>query len=136
MIRVSGLAMLLLAAGCAHSSGSSFQGSTLPPGQWGGDQIALEISADGRGHVTLSCGSADFAGPVKLDVGGHFLTEGTFARGTGVEMVRPPPPLAANISGRLDPGGIIWLDIATRDSYPVRSARLRRGRPSNLVRCL
>jgi hypothetical protein len=136
VIRVAGLAMLLLASGCTYPSGSSFRGSTLPSGQWGGEQIALEISADGHGHVTLSCGSADFAGPVKLDVGGHFLTAGTFARGTGVEMVQPPPPLPANISGRLDPGGVIWLDIATRDSYPVRGARLRRGPPSNLVRCL
>lgn len=108
----------------------------LPPGKWGGDQIALEISEDGRGRIELSCGSAEFAGPVKLDIGGHFLTEGRYARGTGVAMMNPPPPVAATISGRLDAGGVLWLDIATRDSYPVRSARLRRGAEPQLLRCL
>jgi hypothetical protein len=42
----------------------------------------------------------------------------------------------ANISGRLDRDGTLWLDIALRDSYPVRSARLHLGVEPKLLRCL
>ena len=136
MSRHAGLALLLVSAGCVHSGAAPGDGRTIPPGQWGGDQIALEISANGRGHVSLSCGSADFRGPVKLDVGGHFLTAGTYTRGSGVETVDGPTPVPASISGRLDPGGALWLDIAIARAYPVRSARLHRGVAPKLVRCL
>ena len=118
-----------------HHAGSR-DGQTLPAGQWGGDQIALEIAADGSGQIEMSCASAAFAGPVKLDIGGHFLTSGRFSRGTGVAMTNPPAALPANISGRLDRDGVLWLDIALADSYPVRNARLRRGTAPNLLRCL
>lgn len=127
------LALALLLGGCAAIPGAP---GTLPPAHWGGDQIALEIAADGSGRIELSCASAEWAGPVKLDVGGHFLTSGLYARGTGVAMQNPPPPVPANISGRLDRNGALWLDIALRDSYPVKSARLQRGAPANLMRCL
>ncbi len=130
------LLVALALGGCAPAPGSLLQTQVLPPGQWGGDQIALEVSADGNGHIELSCATAEFAGPVKVDIGGHFLAKGTFTRGTGVATMQPPPSVPANISGRLDRGGILWLDIATRDSYPVRSARLARGAAPNLLRCL
>jgi hypothetical protein len=136
MSRHAALALFLVSAGCARSWEASEEGRTLPPGQWGGDQIGLEISATGRGHVSLSCGSADFTGPVKLDVGGHFLTAGTYTRKTGVETVDGPVPVPANISGRLEPGGVLWLDVAIARAYPVRSARLRRGAAAKLVGCL
>ena len=128
-------ALALLACGCATPPALS-QVQTIPPGHWGGDQIALEIRADGSGRIELSCASAEFTGPVKLDIGGHFLTSGRYWRGTGVAMRDPPPPVPASISGRLDRGGIVWLDIALADSYPVRSARLERGAEPNLLRCL
>ena len=130
------LLALVVVGGCAAAPGLSREEGTLPPGQWGGDQIALEISADGSGHVELSCGSADFAGPVKVGLGGHFLTTGRYVRGTGVATMEPPASVPANISGRLDRGGILWLDIAVRDAYPVRSARLQRGVEPKLLRCL
>lgn len=123
-------------AGCAAGSGSSPHPATLPPGMWGGDQVALTVSEDGPSRIELSCGSAEFEAPVKLDIGGHFLTEGRYSRGTGVATLQPPQGIPANISGRLDRDGLLWLDVATRDSYPVRSARLKRGAAPNLLRCL
>lgn len=135
-MRTPALLVALALAGCATATGSSNDGQMLPVGQWGGEQIALDIAADGSGRIELSCASAEFDGPVKLDVGGHFLTAGRFALGTGVAMKDPPPPVPANISGRLDETGTLWLDIALRDSYPVRSARLKRGATPNLLRCL
>lgn len=111
-------------------------GQALPSGDWGGDQIALHVAPDGSGTIEMSCASARFAGPVTVDVGGHFLTAGTFTRGTGVETMQPPPSVNANISGRLDQDATLWLDIALGDSYPVRSARLTRGAPAKLLRCL
>ena len=127
--------LALLGCGCAHHA-ASIEGQRIPAGQWGGDQISLEIAADGSGRIELSCASAAFAGPVKLDIGGHFLTAGQINRGTGVATMEPPPAVPANISGRLDQGGVLWLDIALADSYPVRNARLQRGAAPNLLRCL
>ncbi len=132
----SGLLALVALAGCVSAPNPSNAKQMLPAGQWGGEQVALEIAGDGSGRIELSCASAEFAGPVKLDVGGHFLTSGRFSRGTGVAMMNPPPPVPAQISGRLDRGGVLWLDIALADSYPVRRARLKRGAVPNLVRCL
>ena len=128
-------AAALLLAGCVHGEYRP-EGSTIPAGRWGGDQIALEIRGDGSGRIELSCASAEFTGPVKLDIGGHFLTSGRYWRGTGVAMRDPPPPAPASISGRLDRNGILWLDIALAESYPVRSARLELGATPKLLRCL
>ena len=124
--------LALVLAGCATAT---VEPVTLA-GDWGGEQISLHVTADGIGHIELSCASVEFAGPVTVGVGGHFLTKGAFRRGTGVATMHPPPAEPATISGRLDPGGHLWLDVAIRDSYPVRSARLERGVEANLLRCL
>ncbi|GAA4711199.1 hypothetical protein H9L13_02315 [Sphingomonas lutea] len=126
----------LIASGCASAPQPSHVGGNLPSGRWGGDQVALEISADGSGRIEMSCATAEFAGPVKVDVGGHFLTDGRFARGTGVATREGPEWVPATISGRVDGRETLWLDIALRDSYPVRSARLTRNAEPNLLRCL
>ncbi|MES2000792.1 MAG: hypothetical protein V4444_00550 [Pseudomonadota bacterium] len=130
------LVAAIVMSGCATAPPGAGNEVTLPPGQYGGDQIALDVAADGGGHIELSCASAEFTGPVKLDPGGHFLTAGSYTRGTGVATIQPPPSLPANISGRLDSDGTLWLDIALRDSYPLRSVRLKRGAAPNLMRCL
>ena len=126
----------LIASGCASAPQPSHVGGNLPPGRWGGHQVALEISADGSGRVDMSCATAEFAGPVKVGVGGHFLTGGRFARGTGVTTRKGPAWAPASISGRIDGPDTLWLDIALRDSYPVRSARLTRNAEPDLLRCL
>ena len=127
-------ALALLASGCAHGAYHP-EGSTIPAGRWGGDQIALDIDASGAGQITLPCAGARFDGPVKLGVGGHFLTEGRFIQGSGAPPPVPPSPVAATISGRLDQDGTLWLDVAARASYPVRSAKLRRGREPVIHHC-
>lgn len=136
MIRALAIGLLLAAGGCAQSIESATRPATLPAGRWAGEQIELAIDSDGHGRISLPCASAEFTGPAKLDVGGHFLANGTFTHGTGVETIEPPMAVPASISGRLDGNGLLWLDVATRQGYPVRSARLRRGSASNLMRCL
>jgi hypothetical protein len=96
----------------------------------------LEISPDGDGTIIMSCAQAEFAGPVMVDVGGHFLAHGTYTRGTPIATIGPLPSVPANISGRVDDGGVLWLDIAIAGGYPLRSARLRRGAQAILMRCL
>jgi hypothetical protein len=132
-VRLAGAAALLL-AGCAHGEYQP-EGSTIPAGRWGGEQIAVDIDASGTGLITLPCAGGRFDGPVKLDIGGHFLTVGTFTQGSGAPPSEPPMPVPAIISGRLDRDGTLWLDVATRDSYPVRSARLWRGREPLIHHC-
>ena len=132
-MRIAVLAVLLL-AGCAHGEYHP-EGTLLPTGQWGGDQIGLEVDASGAGQISLPCASARFEGPIKLDIGGHFFTSGTYTQGSGAPPTQPPAPVPANIGGRLDQDGTLWLDVATRDSYSVRSARLWRSRESVIHHC-
>ena len=135
-MKTASIFLSLLASGCASVPEPAHVGATLPAGRWGGHQVALEIAADGSGRVDMSCATAEFAGPVKVDVGGHFLTQGRYARGTGVATREGPAWAPATISGRVDGRETLWLDIALRDSYPVRSARLTRNAEPNLLRCL
>ena len=134
MRTVGAAALALLAAGCAHAPYNP-EGATIPAGRWGGEQIALDIDESGSGRITLPCAGASFSGPVKLDIGGHYLVTGTYTQGSGAPPPQPPVPQPANISGRLDSDGTLWIDIAIRDSYPVRSARLRRGREAVIHHC-
>ena len=132
MSRAALIAAVLLSGACAHEPQHN---STVPVGRWGGDQIGLDISPSGSGVITLPCAGAVFNGPVRLDVGGHFLTAGTFTQSSGAPAVEPSVPLPANISGRLDNDDTLWLDVATRDGLVVRSAPLRLGREPVIHHC-
>ena len=109
-------------------------GQTLS-GKWGGDQVELSFAEDGSGHVTLPCAGAQFDGPVRTDVGGHWLKSGTYTQGSGAPPPTPPVPVPANISGRLDRDGTLWLSIATSDGMKVDNRKLRQGQPANLQYC-
>ena len=126
------IALTILSGACAHQQGAA---SIIPAGRWGGEQVGLDIDPSGSGVVTLPCAGASFAGPLKLDAGGHFLTTGTFTQGSGAPPVEPPTPVPASISGRLDGDGTLWLDIATRDGPVVKSAQLRLGREPVIYHC-
>lgn len=129
------IASLLLGSCAAVQPGGSARRS-LPPGQWGGDQIELTVDSSGNGKIELSCAAADFSGPVMLDSAGNFLVVGHFSPGMGPARLDPPPPLPATIAGRLDPDGTLRIDIALSDSTPVRAAALRPGADPHLMRCL
>ena len=136
MSRTLPLALAFLASGCAQPIQSASVPQAFAAGRWAGDQVELELFPDGHGLVTLPCAKVEFAGPLKRDIGGHFLAAGLLTSSAGPDTRPPRSAVPANVSGRLDPGGILWLDVALRDSYPVRSVRLRRGSSSNLLRCL
>ena len=95
----------------------------------------MDVDPSGSGIVTLPCAAAAFAGPVKLDIGGHFFTAGTFTQGSGAPPVEAPSPVPANISGRLDSDGTLWLDIATLEGRVVESAQLQLGREPVIHHC-
>lgn len=134
MRAVIAAALAVIASGCAHGEYRP-EGTGIPAGRWGGDQIALDIDGAGSGRITLPCAGAAFSGPVKLDIGGHYLTAGTYIQGSGAPPPQPPVPRPANISGRLDRDGTLWLDVATRDGWIVKSARLWRGREPVIHHC-
>ncbi len=117
-------------AGCAYHP----EGNVLA-GHWGGDQASLAIDPDGRANIRMGCASADFDGPVKLDVGGHWLRDGTFTQGSGAPPPVPPSPVPAMIGGRLDRDGTLWLSIATSDGQRLDNAKLYRNRQPGFALC-
>lgn len=121
----------LLAGGCATTD----RAPAPLAGRFGGDQAELLIDDAGGGRVILPCAAAAFEGPVMLDAGGHWLKAGTFTQGSGAPPPEPPQPQPANISGRLDRDGSLWLSIATRGGLVVNNARLYRDRATTIAFC-
>ncbi|HEX8220471.1 MAG TPA: hypothetical protein VF914_14840 [Chloroflexia bacterium] len=106
--------------------------TTLPEGNWGGEHLAINVSATGM-HIEFDCAHASFEGPISV-VNGAFEAPGTFVRETGVQM---DPELApqgqpAVINGKVN-GATLTITItvngdrasqvgplnATRDQTPV-----------------
>jgi hypothetical protein len=106
--------------------------TTLPEGNWGGEHLAINVSATGM-HIEFDCAHASFEGPISV-VNGAFEAPGTFVRETGVQM---DPELApqgqpAVINGKVN-GATLTITItvngdrasqvgplnATKDQTPV-----------------
>lgn len=126
-ILLAGLAL----ASCAHRP----EGVALT-GTWGGGEASLSIDGDGHAEIRMGCASAAFDGPTPLDVGGHWLRSGTFTQGSGAPPPVPPQSVPANISGRLDRDGTLWMSIATLDGLKLRDARLYRNREPGFALCM
>jgi hypothetical protein len=107
-------------------------GATLPEGNWGGEHLAISMSAEGM-NIEFDCAHAHFAGPISV-VNGNFEAPGTYARESGVQMdpEMMPQGQPAVINGTVD-GTTLTITItlngdsaqkigpfsATKDREPV-----------------
>jgi hypothetical protein len=121
--------MVLLLSACAHVEPPAEK--RILSGQWTNGSVALFIDRNG-GSAHWQCAEARFAEALRVGVGGHFLVGGTYERRAGSSRAQPEP---ANISGRLDKGGILWLDVATARGLAVASQRLTRVRQAEVPAC-
>lgn len=132
----AGLAAALMfgLAACAATGGAN---GALPPGEWGGQGVALAVTADGA-EITYDCASGAIVGALHPDAAGRFQARGVHTPNQGgperVDQPRPTHP--ALYAGQVR-GSVMTLTVET----PATGAgmgpfRLRRGAPATLHRCL
>jgi hypothetical protein len=109
--------------------------SGLATGVWGGQGIALKVSAKGA-DVEFDCAHGQIAQPITLDKHGDFEVAGTFTSEHGGPMRRDETlQLApARYSGHVD-GDTMSLTVSP-DKRQVGSYTLTRGSPGHITRCL
>lgn len=131
-VRLAMTPLVLAASSCMTTS---VNGGQALSGRWGGEQIELSFDDAGDGRIALPCASATIEGPVTLDVGGHWMKSGTYTQGSGAPPPAPPIPIPANISGRLDADGTLWISLATSEGMKVENLKLHRDRAATLYFC-
>lgn len=115
-------------------------GPTAPSGValgiWGGDHIALTVTAIGA-SVEFDCAHGTLDAPLRLDASGHFDVAGTFVREGGpIQLGAPPNSRPARYSGVMD-GRAIQLTVTLTDQpQTIGTFSLTRGATAKLVKCL
>ncbi len=124
---------LVLVAACGSLTAAGDR-RTLAPGSWGGDHVALEVTAQG-GSIEFDCAHGAIAEPIVLDDDGHFESTGTYVREhggpvrEGEEDARP-----ARYAGRVQ-GQTMTLTI-TVGGEALGPFELERGRTPRITKCL
>jgi hypothetical protein len=109
--------------------------SSLATGVWGGQGIALKVSAKGA-EVEFDCAHGQIPQPIKLDKHGDFEVAGTFTAEHGGPVRRDETLQAAptRYSGHVD-GDSMSLTVSL-DKRQVGSYTLTRGSQGHITRCL
>lgn len=81
----------------------------VPPGEWGGDHLALSSTASGA-HLKIDCDSGDITQPLTLDAAGAFDLMGTYTWCPAACFLNLP----AHYTGHTD-GTTLTLQIAWTD---------------------
>jgi hypothetical protein len=108
----------------------------LEPGTWGGQNIRLDITADG-GSLDFSCAHGELSEPFKLDRQGHFDVRGSYTpEGHGpTRQDAEPVALAAHYWGVVV-DDVMNLQVGI-DGPPhfYGTYQLSRGRQGKVMKC-
>jgi hypothetical protein len=120
--------------GACGASGSDHP-TSVPTGSWGGQHVALEVTASGA-TIQFDCAHGQITVALSLDADARFETPGTFtseggpAREGGAEDSRP-----AVYTGRLQ-GDELTLSVRlTDEGLEAGPFTARRGAKPRLFRC-
>jgi hypothetical protein len=108
----------------------------LEPGTWGGQNIRLNITADG-GLIDFSCAHGELSEPFKLDREGHFDIRGTYTPESHgpTRQGAEPVALAAHYFGTII-DDVMNLQIRVDSPPQVMGAyQLTRGRQGKVMKC-
>jgi hypothetical protein len=108
----------------------------LEPGTWGGQNIRLDITAEG-GSLDFSCARGELSEPIKLDRQGHFDVRGSYTpEGHGpTRQGAEPVSLAAHYWGTVA-DDVMNLQVGV-DGPPHFNGtyQLTRGRQGKVMKC-
>jgi hypothetical protein len=130
------LLLTTCAAVAAFCSPTAADGVNVPTGTWGGQHIALEVTAAGA-TVEFDCAHGAINGPLTLDSSGQFDLTGTFAREHGGPIRDDDSSTGepARYSGTLKDGTLTVTVTLTERSETVGTFTLKRDTPARLLKC-
>jgi hypothetical protein len=119
--------------------------SVLPTGNWGGDNIQLDIVNNGGGVFTFDCGNGSTNGPIVPDQNAHFDIQGSytaFADPNNPDV--PPDGSSQNVIYHGDvtsTGDMIGLSVEFPNNdapggAPMDGFNVTHGAGSNLPDCI
>jgi hypothetical protein len=123
------------AASCASSTSPS--DSRLPTGVWGGDHVAMTVSAGGA-HLEFDCAHGDIGQPLMVDDSGRLSVDGTFTQEHGgpIRVGETEDKKPARYSGKLS-GETMTLSVTLTDTKEtVGSFTVTRGGDARVRKCL
>lgn len=131
----AGVSCLMLAAvACSSPIGP---GDHVAVGMWGGEHVALDITAD-RGRIEYDCAHGDLAGSLEVDRGGRFDVTGTHTPEHGGPVRGDEKPISrpARYAGRVE-GGRMTLTVTLTDTGDILGTfTLTQGVAGRLTKCL
>jgi len=125
--------VMLAAVACSNPIGP---GDHVAGGTWGGEHIALEVTAD-RGRIEYDCAHGDTE-PLTVDRSGRFDVKGTHTPEHGGPVREDEKLISrpARYAGRVD-GGRMTLTVTLTDSGEILGTfALTRGVAGRLTKCL
>lgn len=115
----------------------SFTYEDLPPSNWGGQHVSLEITKTG-GKLEFDCAHGELEGKLRLDQQGRFSLEGIYVEEHGgpTREANAPKNIAVIYAGQIIGGSKMKLTIKRKDSKKSLGAfRLKRGEEPFIVKC-
>src|SRR6185503_15761872 len=135
-MRVVATGLMVAAIACSSPIGPE---DRLPTGTWGGEHVALEVTAE-AGRLEYDCAHGDLGEPLVVDRSGRFDVTGTHTPEHG-GPVREDEKLAshpARYVGRVD-GNRMTLTVTvtvTNAAETLGTFTLTRGEAGRLLKCL
>lgn len=134
MMRAAVSFVMLTALACSNPIGP---GDRVAAGRWGGEHVALDVTADG-GRLEYDCAHGDIGEALALDGNGQFDVTGTHTPEHG-GPIREDEKLisrAARYAGRVD-GGRMTLTVRLVDTgETLGTFTLTQGTAGRLTKCL
>lgn len=125
---------MLAAVGCSNPTSP---GDRVAAGTWGGEHVALEVTAD-RGRIEYDCAHGDLAEVLEVDRSGRFAVTGTHTPEHG-GPVRDDEKLVshpARYAGRVDRGRMTLTVTLTDTGEILGTFALTQGVAGRLMKCL
>ena len=112
-------------------------GESVAAGTWGGQHIALKVTADG-GRIEYDCAHGSLGEPLALDRSRRFDVKGTHTREHGgpVREDEQSESRPARYAGRVDDGRMTLTVTLTDTGEILGTFALTKGVAGRLTKCL
>jgi hypothetical protein len=132
-MRIARFAWVVSLAACTGASDSG--PDQVPAGSWGGQHVALEVTAGG-GSLEFDCAHATIAEPLRLE-GGRFSVAGVYVREHGgpERVGEPEDSHPARFDGTLEGDRLTFSIRLTDDDATIGSFSVVQGKPPLVFKC-
>lgn len=120
-------------------SPTAARGKALRNGIWGGEHVALTVTATGA-EIEFDCAHGEISRPIALDAEGHFEAAGTFVREGGPISVPAngnlsEKPISAHYRGRVEGEAMNLTVTLASGNTLIGEFTLAKGKPPFLTKC-